>query len=81
MLTPTLNSIVPQSTNMVEFPSFGSVMRPICVYRMMPHTVVKIPRPKMPIRPSFLERRISSFHKTGTGSIATTMSETMVTTA
>jgi len=47
----------------------------------MEQIVVKRPSMKMPIRPSFFSRRTLSLSRTGIGRIATTISETIVTTA
>lgn len=79
-LTPTLNSMVPQSTNMVELPS-PNWIRSICRYRRMEQMVVNKPSIKMAINPIFFSSRTLSFSSTGMGSRATTTSETMVTMA
>lgn len=71
--------MVPQSTNIVESPTF--VMRSIWVYLMIEHNVVKRPRIKMDIKPSFFPSLISNLIRTGSGRSATTMSDTMVMTA
>lgn len=64
---------------MVESPFF--VMRSICVYLMIEHSVVKRPNMKMEIKPSFFPSLISSLMRTGSGNSATTMSDTIVITA
>lgn len=79
-LTPTLNSIVPHSTNMVEFPSPFWILL-ICRYRMMEQSVVNKPRVKIPMRPIFFSNWMLSFSRTGSGITATTTSDTMVTMA
>lgn len=80
-LTPTLNSMVPQRTSMVELPSLGFWIRSIWRYLWIEQTVVKIPNVKMAIRPIFFASLISNFTNTGIGRMATTTSETIVTTA
>lgn len=79
-LTPTLNSITPHSTSIVESWS------PLCTlsisrYRIIEQIVVNSPSKKIKIRPTFLLRLTLSLNRTGIGISATTMSETMVTTA
>lgn len=72
--------MVPHRISIVELPSPVEI-RLIWVYLKMEQTVVNRPSKKIPIRPSFLASRILSLNKTGKGRMATTMSDTMVTTA
>ena len=78
--TPTLNSMVPQRTSIVELPSPCWILS-IVVYLIIEQNVVKRPSVKRPIRPSFLLSLTSSLMRTGIGSKATTMSEIIVMTA
>ena len=63
--TPTLSSITPQSTSMVELPFLAMVM--ICTIRIMLHTVVNAPSKKMTINPAFLLLLICNCNKMGIG--------------
>lgn len=75
-LTPMFISIVPQSTNMVEFPFLAIVM--IWTIRMIEQTVVKRPSAKMPIRPIFRRKLIRTFIRRGMGMRKMTMSQKIV---
>ena len=79
-LTPTLNSMTPQSTNIVESPSPLWTLS-ISRYRIIEQTVVNSPSKKIKINPTFLLRLTFSRSNTGIGISATTMSDTIVTTA
>lgn len=75
-LTPTFISIVPQSTNIVEFPFLAMVI--IWTILMIEHTVVKRPSVKMPIRPIFRRKLIWTFIRSGIGIRKMTTSQKMV---
>ena len=76
-LTPTLNSIVPQSTNMVEFPS-PNATRWICVRRKMEQIVVKRPNRKRQTTPAFCAALIFNFNRSGIGRNIMTTSQIIV---
>lgn len=63
--TPTLSSITPHKTSIVEFPFLAIVM--ICTIRMMEHTVVNAPRRKMTRSPAFLLALICNCKRIGIG--------------
>lgn len=76
-LTPTLNSIVPHNTSIVEFPS-PKATRWIWVSRMIEQTVVKRPRRKRHTTPAFCATFILRPRSNGMGSTIMITSVMMV---
>jgi hypothetical protein len=75
--TPMLNSMVPQRTSIVEFPSPYAVTR-ICKSRRMEQSVVKRPRRNKPQSTPFFQIFIWSLSRIGIGRAMTTTSHAIV---